>query len=403
MIRDRVLVVAERPALPAYDGARRRLVSLLRALEGYKVDYIHFTQPGDSSVPVESEMPHCRTIGTVPHDNRRSMMGRMTSMLSVKPYGALRNRSVQMDAALRGLPVRPYDAVIICGINMAQYRTAIGVDRAILDLCDSELRHCDVRYKFVSDPFRKVYFAWNRFQTLNELSVASKCFDAWTVIADREATSLWSNFPDITIHVVANSLPDWTSENSKAQEGLVVLTGNFDYYPNVDAAIHCATEIMPLLRRAHPGCRLRIIGSHPPTVVRELAKSDIEVTGFVADLPRAVSEGSVFICPLRVGTGIKNKVIEAMYLGIAVVSSAVGIEGIAAGPGVHYLEANSPKEFADTVGRLLQDATLRTRLARNARELVTARFGPEVPRRQLSGILTRLGLTPRQDGAASAA
>lgn len=389
---NRVLVVSERPALPAHDGARRRLVSLLRALDGYEVDYIHFKQPGENFRPIEGELSHCRTMAVVEHDNRQSMTGRVRSIISSKTYGVIRNRSKQMVRVLQRIPRDRCAMTVLCGLSMAQYRPAIPIDHALLDLCDSELRHFSMRYRFLRDPMKKAYCAWEHWKTRSELEKSARSFDGWLVISEAEADSLRAYFPKVPTSIVGNSLPHWEMRRVVSpRENLIVLAGNFEYYPNVDAAVYFAGEIMPLLRRARERCRLRIIGSNPPQAVRRLVAADIEVTGFVEDFPAAVSEGAVFVCPLRLGTGIKNKVLEAMDFGVPVVSTLVGVEGITALPGTHYLQAVNAADFAHCVSCLLRDSALRAELARNANRLVRARFSNDAVREQLRAALGRLG------------
>jgi glycosyltransferase involved in cell wall biosynthesis len=245
----------------------------------------------------------------------------------------------------------------------------------------------------VRDPLKKAYFALQHTKTLRELRKSAVCFDGWLVISEMEAESLRGYFPRVPIGVVGNSLSSTRVRSDiHSRPKQIVLIGNFDYYPNVDAAVYFATEIMPLLRRSQEGCLLRIIGKNPPSRLCRLAAADIEVTGYVEDLPAAVAEGSVFVCPLRIGTGIKNKVIEAMGCGVPVVSTGLGVEGTSAVSGVHYLQAESAHEFADCISRLLQNPRLCGTLTHNARDLVHECFSPAVPRQQLGAFFGRLGL-----------
>jgi glycosyltransferase involved in cell wall biosynthesis len=276
---------------------------------------------------------------------------------------------------------------------MGHYRQAIPVDRAVLDLCDSAPRAFALRYRFVKDPLRKAYCAWEHKKTRSEMEKSARYFDEWLVISELEADSLRVYFPGVPTSVVGNSLPQWQKcEVMQPRENLIVLTGNFDYFPNVDAAVYFANEVMPLLRHTQEGCKLRIIGGNPPPAVRRLVAPDIEVTGYVEDFPAAVSEGAVFVCPLRLGTGIKNKVLEAMDFGVPVVSTSVGVEGTTALPGIHYLQAENAGNFVDCVSRLLRHPSLRGELVRNARQLIRACFSNDIVREQLRGVFARVGL-----------
>src|SRR5262249_43935700 len=114
----------------------------------------------------------------------------------------------------------------------------------------------------------------------------------------------------------------------------------------------------------------------PPDLVSEAAARSCawEFTGYVDDVRTHTARGHVFIIPLRVGSGTRIKAFEAMATGRAVVSTAVGIEGLDVEPGTHFLQADPPAELAEAVLRLLDDGALRRRLAAAARARVQERF-----------------------------
>lgn len=370
-------MLAESPALPAHDGARLRVLNLLHALSGFDVDFVHFVLPGTTFTPIETRFANCHTVATVEHDNQLSRSGRLCSLLSIKPYGTSRNQAQRMHNILRSFPINQYDYVLVCGINMAQYRAALaGIKHAVLDVCDSEIRHMEVRARFVTDWPSKMYFSIQKQKAFSELSRAARQFDCWLVISTVEKESLEKCFPLVPIHVVGNAVLPSDPLIRQTDDHLIALSGNFDYYPNVDAALYFAKEVMPLVRRSGLGLRLRIVGKNPPEAVLRTRADDIEVTGFVPNINAVLAQAGVFVCPLRLGTGVKNKVLEAMSLGLAVISTAVGVEGIGAQNGIHYLEAETPADF---MLRLCQVADLNTRgdLARAGRQFVLDHFLPQ--------------------------
>lgn len=159
---------------------------------------------------------------------------------------------------------------------------------------------------------------------------------------------------------------------------LVVLSGRMRYHANATAALEFARAIWPRVRRARPNARLAIVGSEPPPEVRALAGRDgIEVTGYLPDLRPVVGRASVAVCPVRVKAGVQNKILEAMALGVAVVSSGCGVEGLAARPGHDLLVADEPEAFAAAVSRLLVDADAARALGERGRAYVVARHSWE--------------------------
>ena len=389
----RVLVIAEQPALPCTDGARIRTFNLLRALDEYLVDFVHFIEPGSQFIPIETQLPYCKTVATAEHENRITNWNRMRSLFSIKPNGILRNDSDKMRSCLASLPKDSYAFALVCGFNMAQYRESISASHVILDLCDSEVRHMEVRNRFVRNPGIRSYFRWQRRKVLVAMSDLASRYDRWLVISEVERRSLLNYFPNKSIYVVPNAVACRAKSEPRqaTEEHLIVLSGNFDFYPNVDAALYFADSVMPLIRSERPEVSLRILGKNPPDRIRLLQTKDIEVTGFASNFFDRLLEASVFVCSLRLGTGIKNKVLEAMSLGLPVVSTRVGVEGTGAEAERHYISAETPREFLDAIKRLLDNPDLRSKIGSSGREFVLERFSPAATAAALRVALQAVG------------
>jgi GT2 family glycosyltransferase len=141
----------------------------------------------------------------------------------------------------------------------------------------------------------------------------------------------------------------------------VVFVAGFAHPPNVDGATWLVREVWPLVRRQFPGLKLTLVGSNPTDQVRELAKDDIEVTGFVSDsrLLDFYRTARVMVAPLRFGGGMKGKVIESMRFGVPCVTTSIGVQGLADTSGFLIAE-DSASGFADAVTALLADNQLWT-------------------------------------------
>lgn len=376
----RVLVLAERPAFPSTDGARLRLVTLLRGLQDYPVDFVHLYEPNDRFTPVERLLTNCTTRAAIEHNSCLTNCSRARSVFSLQTNGAMRYSSKRLRQVLSSINPADYSFALLCGLNMTQYASDLAIRRLYVDVCDSEIRHMEVRRQFVSDPLRKAYFAVQRLKAIRQIRQTAGHFNRWFVISDVEQASLASHFPDMKITIIPNSIDLPLLAPNTRQAGLVVFSGNFDFFPNVDAASYFIKNIVPLLRRAVPEVRVRILGKNPPRHLLALRSEAVEITGFRSDFHRLLGEAAVYVCPLRLGTGIKNKVLEAMAAGLPVVSSTAGIEGIGCTAGIHYLQATTPGEFTVSISRALRDSHLSQRLANAARQHVTAFFGTEAVR-----------------------
>ena len=143
----------------------------------------------------------------------------------------------------------------------------------------------------------------------------------------------------------------------RRQAPRLVFTGNMDYWPNADAAVFFAREVMPLLAGRDPAPRFVIVGANPSAEVRALAAlPGIEVTGRVPDVRPYVAHAAVSVAPLRLARGIQNKVLEAMALGRPVVASPQAFQGVRARAGEDLLVGEGAAALARLVGEVLDGA-----------------------------------------------
>jgi glycosyltransferase involved in cell wall biosynthesis len=176
----------------------------------------------------------------------------------------------------------------------------------------------------------------------------------------------------------------------------LIFTGTMSWEPNVDATIHFCGDIFPLIQRTYPGVRLTIVGAEPTEAVRRLGdQRGVTVTGSVKDVRQYIGRAAVVIVPIRLGSGTRLKILEAMAMGKAVISTAVGCEGLEVTPGKDIEVANSPEAFAVAVCRLLGDPARRRALGEAGRRLVTDRYDWRIIARQQDAVYATLAEGPR--------
>jgi glycosyltransferase involved in cell wall biosynthesis len=148
-----------------------------------------------------------------------------------------------------------------------------------------------------------------------------------------------------------------------------------DYGPNEDAVVHFSEDILPLIRRERPDVRFSVVGSGPTPRVRSLADTPgVHVTGRVEDVRPYVQSAAVFVCPLRAGAGMKNKILAAMAMRCPAVATSLSLEGIEARPDEHVLMADGAEAFAAQVLRLLREPAFARQLADRSYDLVRTRY-----------------------------
>lgn len=169
----------------------------------------------------------------------------------------------------------------------------------------------------------------------------------------------------------------------------MVFTGSMDWMPNADGIGYFVEYILPLIRKRRPQATLWVVGRNADRNVLALAKADpgIRVTGRVEDIRPYIARGEVYVVPLRVGSGTRLKIFEAMAMGRAVVSTTIGAEGLPVTHGVDIVLADEHAAFADAVCRLMESGLERARIGNAARKLVAENYSWESVARQVETVL----------------
>ena len=197
-------------------------------------------------------------------------------------------------------------------------------------------------------------------------------FDRVLAIAEPDLRELQRAAPGVPIDLLPNGVDtnDFAPQPEREEADLVVFAGNMAYRPNVDAACWFARDVWPTIRRARPEARLVLVGRDPVAAVKALASDSIEVTGTVPRIQDVVARASVVVSPLRYGTGMKNKVLEAAAMGKAMVVSPVSLEDLSLVAERDLIVADGAGAFAQSVLELLGDSARRAELGASARQHV---------------------------------
>jgi len=160
----------------------------------------------------------------------------------------------------------------------------------------------------------------------------------------------------------------YPSKNS-GDSNKLVFTGSMDWLANQDAIRFFHSDIFPKIRQNIPGIELTVVGRNPPKDILQLRNQNgIHITGRVPDVRPYIADAGIFIVPLRIGSGTRMKILEAMSMGKAIISTSLGAEGIPVAHGQDIILSDTPDDFAKQIIRLSKDKALRQMLGKNARE-----------------------------------
>jgi glycosyltransferase involved in cell wall biosynthesis len=177
----------------------------------------------------------------------------------------------------------------------------------------------------------------------------------------------------------------------------LIFTGDLSYAPNIDAALFFANSIFPLIKKKLPGARFRIVGRNPDPAVLELQRiSGIHVEGYVPDLSEEIRRASVYVLPMRLGSGIRSKLFDVFPLGKAIVTTTIGAEGLELQHDRNCLIADGAEDFARCCIQLLTDEMKKDLLGGEARRLATDVYTQENINRMVRSVVETIARDERK-------
>ena len=372
----RILFVAARLPYPPLSGDQVRAFHQLRLLgRQHEITLLSFTRGKPSPEAISRLAPFCRRIVTVPHHGIRRWIGCLRGRLSSYPIQTLFHQSRQMSRAVQTeLSARAFDLVHVQLVRMAPYFEAMSDVPRVIDLIDALSLNMERRHQRQRGLLKLAVRVERDRLSAYERAVCSM-YDRAAVVSSLDQAAI-GDFPNL--HTVPNGvdLGQFAFRRGERHDHVIMFGGNMGYFPNVDAVKWFVREVFPLIRRRVPTAQFQIVGVNPHRDVRQLANLDpaVTVTGYVKDMHARLNESVVAVVPLRCGSGMQSKVVEAMASGTPLVVTSFALGGIDALDGHHLLIANQPQAFASHVIRLLKQGDLRDTLAANARRLVEQRY-----------------------------
>jgi glycosyltransferase involved in cell wall biosynthesis len=347
---------------------------------------------------------YCREVVLVP--NRRGRKGlakrllQVRSLASIRSFERLRVTVPALQQTLdRVLRARRFDVVNLEFPYLGHYdlrRAPSGQNPPPLVVDSHEIAYDLARQFARADASlgRRLYAAANWRKLRREELRTYRDADGVCLCSAADEQRLLDQVPGVRTAVVPNAAdveyyqPRPTDPPPDGRT--VVYFGLLSTVPNINGVTHFAQNIWPHIAAMHQEARWKIIGGRPPPLLQALAGPRVELTGFVADLRPHLAAAEVVVVPLRLGGGTRLKIVEAMAMGKAIVSTTLGAEGIDAVPGRDLLIEDEPAAFADAVNRLLSDPCLVARIGKSARQLAVNRYGWGEAARTLEGFYRRI-------------
>jgi glycosyltransferase involved in cell wall biosynthesis len=402
--RRRILVVApEDPASLAWGFAIRVHHLTTRLAARHDVTLLaHRHQGGERSEPT----PRRYAIHTVPPPAARGAGKRraqLRSLAAASSYHCTSWRSAPLQSLLDSLcAAQQFDLVQLESSQMSWLQVPPG-PVLVLDEHNVEHQLLQRMARLEASPLRRAYGHLESGKARRDAVHAWRRVDGCVATSAADVAEITSLAPATPSFVVPNGVDvdRFTPAPDAVEPDSLVFVGSLNYRPNADAVLVAARQVLPLVRRARPRATLTVVGAGAEAQLRDLAADGVRFAGAVGDVRPFLRRAAAVLVPLRAGGGTRLKLLEALAMGKAAVTTAIGCEGLEVRDGEHLLVADSAPDIADRVVQILGDQRLRSRLGAAGRALVETTYSWEHAAAALDEVHGRLlGATTIAEDAA---
>lgn len=390
----RILFLSLRSPYPPQRGDRIRSYNFIKQLsKRHDVTLVFFAESDADIEGVKHLSTFCERVEWVRFRRSFATINTAIHCLSRLPLQVHYWYSPQMQRKINQLLAEEdFELIHAQLFRMGQYVTHAKETTKVLDLCDSLALNLSRRAELDCTPKRFLVKLEEKRVRRYEVEIM-KAFDCGTVVANFDRDYLLNQDDTLNLSVVPMGvdlkyfyrhqvngngdnetdqlIPNVPEDRAKN----LLFTGTMNYFPNSDAVIYFCNSIFPLIQKRHPDATFFIVGNHPTEQVRKLAaQKGVVVTGYVPDIRPYFGKASVFVAPLRAGSGIQTKNLEAMAMGTPIVTTSIGAMGMEAEAEKELLIADTPEIFAERVIHLIENPDIRENLADAGRKRVEASY-----------------------------
>lgn len=316
----------------------------------------------------------------------------LCSVFSRLPFIAFKYRTPEMTREIRRvLAQQNIDAIHLDLLPLMVYADLFERYPKVLVNHNVESELLQRRIPFVRNPFLRLVLRreYRKLSAFEQKAIGR--VDCCIAVSERDKQLLSQMNPAARLHVLPNGVDtEYFQPSATQQANILLFVGGMDWFPNADAISYFADQILPKLQKDSPDISIQVIGRIPAGYQR---RQGIEYLGFVDDIRPYVARAKAYIVPLRIGGGTRLKILDALAMGKAVVTTSVGCEGLEVIDGQEVLIRDTPEGFAAAVKDILRDEVLRTRLSIAARERAVRTYDWNLLGESLQKIYTTLHKT----------
>jgi len=386
-----LFLTSQLPYPPHQGGAIRTYNLIVNLAPRHEIHLLSFVNSPNDLERAGPLRQYCQTIEVVPVPRRSSLKRLLTTLFSPLPDMALRLPSAEFRLRLAArLESERFDVVQVESIEMAPYAmsdTGWETENKPLWIFDDYNAEYVLQQRaFETDvrhPRRWIgaLYSFIQWQKLRRYEAAvCQRVDRVLAVSEADKEILQKLGPGVEVTVIPNGVDTRAYDPGQTyplvlEPHSVVFTGKMDFRPNIDAVLWFCHQVLPLIKTQVPDVHFYIVGQKPTQRLRPLAEDPaVTITGYVDEVQPYIAEAAVYAVPLRIGGGTRLKIMEAMALGKAIVSTSLGCEGYPVTSGRELVMADTPQDFARCVVELLGDTRRRAELGLTGRRFVEERY-----------------------------
>ena len=390
----KILVITPSHVYPPVKGYQVMLCRHIEQLATrHSFDLITFGNPDDEGSSNDPIKALCHSFLFVPLPKWKVALNLLRGLFSTEPLqiGLYRSKAMA-DAVETQLRSTCYDAVICQLTRTVQFLPKWYLGATLLNMVDplvlNYLRSLTWQPWYLRLALKQEIARLLRYELRN----ASR-FSSATLISQADVSDYKMLLRDVCFKQVTYGIDTEYFQPDTGVDrlpGMIIISGNMGYAPNVDGVKYFCNEVFPLILAQVPDARLWLVGARPSTAIQKLANGkNITVTGYVEDVRYYLRRSMVSVCPVRLNVGTQTKVLEALATGTPVVTTSAGNQGVGGESGYHLWAADAPYEIADCVVRLLNRHQWDS-FSKNGRQFVQERFQWRQSAETIESMLTEL-------------
>jgi sugar transferase (PEP-CTERM/EpsH1 system associated) len=388
-----ILVVCHRFPFPPKRGGKIRPFNIVRHLSRtHSVTVASLARSPQEAEEGRGLAPYCAHFEMAvvhPVTQTARMIGRLPTRT---PSSMGYFYSSELATRIRSLvAARRFDLLFVHCSSVAQYVEHIDGIPKVLDFGDMDSQKWLEYARYKPWPLAAGYWLEGTKLQREERRLARR-FDLCTTTTAAERDTLDSYRTGAETDWFPNGVDSeyFAPDDRPHDAHAICFIGRMDYYPNQECMFDFCANVLPLIRARVPQATLTIIGANPSRQVQALAaQPGVSVTGSVPDVRPLARRSAVMVAPLNIARGTQNKILEAMAMGVPVVTSPMAAGGVDARPEQHFLVANTHREQADAVIRLLTNSAEHARLAQAGRARMLSHHSWQGSMQRLDAILER--------------